>query len=357
MNLLVILVSLLLSTPAWSDAPAAVTDAQQNRHSAYVPDEYGCIWHDEFDGINCNENGCELNGEYWLFQNVNVNNEEMLYTKRQCTGYPNHYNYCVREGVFSIHARDEGGLVGCADVDCADDFGWQCESGTGCADREERFTSGRVMTKSKFEAKYGYVEVAFRLPFSRQGKSRSGLWPAFWMLDATINEGPNSCGDDPLDRSCENAWPTAGEVDILEHVSATPDMLFHNVHWDPGDNGPGWDHRSCDVRPNDACSGNMGWTQGKDIDRGYEIDWRQWNVIGIEWQENSIKWMLNGKVNSTMDTTGEEELNRAMFPIMNLAVGGAMGGDVDIEDWSDAYLEFAYIRWYQKGAENKCDLE
>jgi hypothetical protein len=58
-----------------------------------------------------------------------------------------------------------------------------------------------------------------------------------------------------------------------------------------------------------------------------------------------------------LDTTGEEELNRAMFPIMNLAVGGAMGGDVDIEDWSDAYLEFAYIRWYQKGAENKCDLE
>jgi len=346
MKPLLILVSLLFSLPAWSDAPLAAT---------YVLEGYGCIWHDEFDGVHCNENGCELNQQYWQFQNLNVNNEEMLYTQRQCTDYPDDYNYCIRDGVFSIHARDEGKPVRCDDVNCADDYGWPCESGTGCADREERYTSGRAMTKNKFEAKYGYVEVSFRLPFSRQGKSRSGLWPAFWMLDATINEGPGSCGGDSLDRSCENAWPVAGELDILEHVSATPDILFHNVHWDPGVNGPGWDHRSCDIRPIDVCSENMGW--GGQIDRGFAIDWREWNVIGIEWQENSIKWTLNGKINATMDTTGEEELNRAMFPIMNIAVGGAMGGEVDIQDWTDAFIEFAYIRWYQKGAENKCDLQ
>jgi len=346
MKPLLILVSLLLSITAWSDVPTSAT---------YVPEGYGCIWHDEFDGVNCNENGCELNQQYWQFQNLNVNNEEMLYTKRQCTDYPDEYNYCIRDGVFSIHARDEGKPVRCDDVNCADDYGWPCESGTGCADREERYTSGRVMTKNKFEAKYGYVEVAFRLPFSRQGNSRSGLWPAFWMLDATINEGPGSCGGGPLDRSCENAWPVAGELDILEHVSATPDLLFHNVHWDPGVNGPGWDHRSCDIRPIEVCSENMGW--GGQVDRGFAIDWRDWNVIGIEWQENLIKWTLNGKVNATMDTTGEEELNRAMFPIMNLAVGGAMGGEVDIQDWTDAFLEFAYIRWYQQGAINNCDLQ
>ncbi len=347
--------SLLFSMPAWPGVPAAAVNPLSEENSGYVPEGYGCIWHDEFDGVNCNENGCELDPEYWQFQNLNVNNEEMLYTRRQCTDYPDDYNYCIRGGVFSIHARDEGGPVRCKDVDCADDYGWTCESGTGCADREERYTSGRAMTKNRFAAKYGYVEVAFRLPFSRQGHSRSGLWPAFWMLDATVNEGPGSCSGDPLDRSCENAWPMAGELDILEHVSATPGLLFHNVHWDPGANGPGFDHRSCDVRPIDVCSGNMGWGEGND--RGFEIDWRDWNVIAIDWRENAFTWMLNGRATSTMDTTGEEELNRAMFPVMNLAVGGAMGGEVDIQDWSDAFVEFAYIRWYQEGAEDRCDLE
>ena len=177
------------------------------------------------------------------------------------------------------------------------------------------------------------------------------------MLDATINEGPASCGDEPLDRSCENPWPRAGELDILEHVSATLDRLVHNVHWDPGENGPGWEHRSCDVRPLDVCSENMGWAGDGAADRGFPIDWREWNVIGLEWRENAITWTLNGTVNSTMDTSGETELNRAMFPIMNLAVGGDMGGAVEIEDWRDAFLEFAYIRWYQQGADDACGLE
>jgi hypothetical protein len=45
-----------------------------------------------------------------------------------------------------------------------------------------------------------------------------------------------------------------------------------------------------------------------------------------------------------------------MYPIMNLAVGGNMGGEILIENWSDAYLEFAYIRWYQRGADDRCEL-
>jgi hypothetical protein len=41
---------------------------------------------------------------------------------------------------------------------------------------------------------------------------------------------------------------------------------------------------------------------------------------------------------------------------MNLAVGGNMGGVIDIKDWSDANIEFAYIRWYKQGEKNSCTL-
>jgi len=322
--------------------------------SPYVPAGYSCVWHDEFDGVNCNENGCEVDPQFWQFQNLNVNNEKMLYTRRQCTDHPETYNYCITDGIFSIRARDEGRLVQCAEVSCADSYGWQCDSGTGCADRPERYTSGRVMSKNKFSERFGYVEVAFRLPFSRQGLPQRGLWPAFWMLDTKIAEGPSGCGGDINDRSCELPWPSAGELDILEHVSATPDLVFHNVHWDPGAVGPAGDHTSCDQNTDNVCSGHMGWGGG--IGRGFPINWREWNILAIEWKENSIEWILNGKVNARLDTSGEEELNRAMYPIMNLAVGGNMGGVIDIKDWSDANIEFAYIRWYKQGEKNSCTL-
>lgn len=324
------------------------------QNSPFVPDGYSCVWHDEFDGVNCNENGCEVDPQFWQFQNLNVNNERMLYTQRQCTDYPESYNYCITDGVFNIRARDEGKLVHCDEVSCADSYGWQCDFGTGCADRPEQYTSGRMMSKNKFSERFGYVEIAFRLPFSRRGLSQDGLWPAFWMLDTKIAEGPSSCGGEVNDRSCELPWPSAGELDILEHVSATPDLIFHNVHWDPGATGPADDHTSCDKRPSEVCSEHMGWRRG--IASGFPVNWRVWNILAIEWKENSIQWILNGKVNAALDTSGEEELNRAMYPIMNLAVGGNMGGTVNISDWSNANIEFAYIRWYKQGAEDNCAL-
>ena len=78
------------------------------------------------------------------------------------------------------------------------------------------------------------------------------------------------------------------------------------------------------------------------------------------WRETA--WNSDGapcatrKTAAALDTSGEEELNRAMYPIMNLAVGGNMGGTVNISDWSDANIEFAYIRWYKQGAEDNCAL-
>jgi len=342
----------------WNNAGLAenqpTPNAQTSLHSPHVPEGYQCVWHDEFNGVNCNGNGCEVDSKFWQFQNLNVNNEQMLYTRRQCTDFPETYNYCIDQGILKIQARDEGKPVRCKDVQCADSFGWQCSHGDGCADREERHTSGRMMSKMKVEKRFGYIEVAFRLPFARQGISQPGLWPAFWMLDTRIAEGPSRCGSDN-DRSCELPWPTAGEVDILEHVSATPALIFHNVHWDPGSNGPVGDHASCDKRPSPVCSANLGWHRG--VDAGFEIDWRAWNVLGVKWEQDSIQWVLNGKYHGSVDTSGEAELNHTMYPIINLAVGGNMGGKIRINDWSDAFIEFAYIRWYQKDANPGCQFD
>jgi hypothetical protein len=43
-----------------------------------------------------------------------------------------------------------------------------------------------------------------------------------------------------------------------------------------------------------------------------------------------------------------------MFLIMNLAVGGTLGGPVEVKDWEHATLDVDYVRWYRKGGKDAC---
>ena len=84
--------------------------------------------------------------------------------------------------------------------------------------REESFegsayTSARLITKDKFEQRYGRFEARIRLPYGQ------GIWPAFWMLGADIDENP---------------WPGAGEIDIMEYRGQEPTVLIGSMH------GPGY---------------------------------------------------------------------------------------------------------------------
>ena len=45
---------------------------------------------------------------------------------------------------------------------------------------------------------------------------------------------------------------------------------------------------------------------------------------------------------------------RDMFLTINLAVGGTLGGAVEVTDWSHANLDVDYVRWYRKGIVDAC---
>ncbi len=75
------------------------------------------------------------------------------------------------------------------------------------------YTSGRIKTKGLFEQQRGRIEARIKLP------SGAGLWPAFWMLGANIDEVP---------------WPGCGEIDIMEFVGRRPEEVFGTLH------GPGY---------------------------------------------------------------------------------------------------------------------
>jgi hypothetical protein len=45
-----------------------------------------------------------------------------------------------------------------------------------------------------------------------------------------------------------------------------------------------------------------------------------------------------------------------MFLTINLALGGSLGGTIQITDWANAYLDVDYIRWYRAGQGDACGL-
>ena len=67
-----------------------------------------------------------------------------------------------------------------------------------------------MTTKGKREFLYGKIEARIKIPVGQ------GLWPAFWMLGANI---------DQVD------WPACGEIDIMEHIN-TDSLLYGTLHWD-----------------------------------------------------------------------------------------------------------------------------
>ena len=88
------------------------------------------------------------------------------------------------------------------------------------------YTSGRIKTQPfvcegesdgdkicGFEQEHGRFDARMKLPKGR------GLWPAFWMLGANIDEVP---------------WPDSGEIDIMEYRGQEPERVIGTLH------GPGY---------------------------------------------------------------------------------------------------------------------
>lgn len=83
----------------------------------------------------------------------------------------------------------------------------------------DRFTSGAIATKGKFEPRFGYLVCRCTHP------KQPGMWAAFWMFGS----GVTRVGDEGRDGT---------EIDIME-MPYRDGRLTSNLHWD----GYGKDHK------------------------------------------------------------------------------------------------------------------
>lgn len=233
----------------------------------------GLLWSDEFNGSGAPD------GSKWGYDIGNSgwgNNELQYYTNRTS-------NVVVEGGFLKITAKKE--------------------SYEGA-----EYTSTRLLTKGKFDFKYGKVEVRAKLP------SGKGTWPAIWMLGSNI--------------STVN-WPACGEIDIMEYVGYQPDVVHSAIH-------------------TTSSSGNTVNHKSFDLTTAEE----EFHVYGIEWTSTEISFFVDETLHYTYKPTTYNEatwpFTKNQFLILNLAIGGNWGGAQGVDD-SIFPQQFVidYVRVYQ----------
>jgi beta-glucanase (GH16 family) len=316
---------------------------------SFEPPGYVCVWHDEFGGAQgLGQPKANVNETFWTFQELDVNSEAQVYTTKQCLGHGADWNTCVEDGRLRLRARAES--VDCdRELVCAPHFGQHFH-------KTARYSSARLMTKHKVHFDGGYLEFRARLPEAdRPGPPESGLWPAVWMLGEDIDEGPPP-GD--------VKWPACGEVDVMEWTSnggvskqgwnalwLGPGGTNACSAWPQGGNaacGP------CPVAPGEcvgaAAAGARYQTRGWP-----NFDHHAWHVYGLEWDNtgsdatDQMTIFIDGTKMGVLHLGSEQAaFKRDMFLTINLALGGTLGGPIEITDWAHATLDVDYVRWYRR---------
>ncbi|WP_291985740.1 glycoside hydrolase family 16 protein [Luteitalea sp.] len=173
------------------------------------------------------------------------------------------------------------------------------------------YTSARLVTRGKGDWTYGRLEIRARLPRGR------GSWPAIWMLATT---------------SGAMKWPDDGEIDIMEHVGFDHGTVHASVHTKAYHHSIGT-QKTAKVTVADASEA--------------------FHVYSVDWDRDRVAVAVDGR---TYFTFARESGDTRVWPfagpfhlLLNVAVGGAWGGQQGIDESSLPYrMTVDYVRVYQK---------
>ena len=230
--------------------------------------DWNMIWNDEF-------NGAALDASKWQPETGATgwgNNELQNYT-----GSSNNVQFS--NGELHIVARNDGPAG-------------------------QQYSSARLITKNLFSLKYGRVKGRIRIP------SGQGIWPAFWMLGANIDQTP---------------WPGCGEIDIMEHIN-NENKIYGTAHWNNGGLN--------------SNSGNLVTSVS-----GY-------HEYAVEWDSLSIRFFMDGALyhqHSVSQSNGSsDEFTKPFFLLLNVAVGGNWPGYPNSTTIFPAVMDVDFVRVWQR---------
>ena len=183
---------------------------------------------------------------------------------------------------------------------------------------KKTYTSGRINTLGKFEAKYGIFEARLKVP---QGQ---GFLPAFWMM--------------PANEQIYGQWPLCGEIDIMEVLGNDIKKSYSTLHF-------GEPHTQKQVF--------------KTLKKGDFAN--EFHTYAVEWLPDEFKFYVDGEYIGSVTEwftkkAGDEPVtfpapyDQPYYMILNVAVGGNWPGNPDHTTKFDerAQMVVDYVRVYQK---------
>jgi beta-glucanase (GH16 family) len=257
------------------------------------PEDWELVWSDEFDKEGLPD------PSRWSYEEGFVRNRELQYYTVGRTE-----NARVENGHLIITARREQWPNARHQSD-APERQWQQHR------TQANYTSASLTTRGRAEWTYGRIEVRAQLPGGR------GTWPAVWTLGTNMGEV---------------GWPACGEIDIMEYVGHDPGVVHANVH-------------------------SRGYNHTRGNGRGARIEIADaetaFHVYAVEWTPDHLKFFVDDLHYFTLknDGTGVDSwpFDAPQFLILNLAIGGAWGGQQGVDDniFPQRFL-IDYVRVYRR---------
>jgi beta-glucanase (GH16 family) len=173
--------------------------------------------------------------------------------------------------------------------------------------RSARLESWQTFGPGRFEARID-------LPTTQ------GMWPAFWLLPRA------------------KAWPTGGEIDILENRGSEPMLVSSAYHWQVDPSVPCCDEHEFDADEHTAT------------DNGTPVNFHNgFHVYAVEWEATQLRFYVDGELHFTLRETASRPIfENPMNIILNLAVGGQFGGDPDASTQFPQFMDVDYVRVWQR---------
>lgn len=168
----------------------------------------------------------------------------------------------------------------------------------------QAYSSARLLTRGKAQWRYGFFEVRAKMPCGR------GTWPAAWMLGTG------------------GRWPEDGEIDIVEHQGHRPERASSAVHMAAGHGGQ-------------AAGGATRLPTACTAFHNYQVHWTPQHL------HFSIDGVVHFHYPNLKLGPSAWPFDQANFLILNLAIGGDLGGPVDDAIFPVA-MEVEHVRVYQR---------
>lgn len=166
------------------------------------------------------------------------------------------------------------------------------------------YTSARLKSQGLRSFTYGKIEVRAKLPASQ------GTWPAIWMLGSSFSTV---------------GWPHCGEMDIMEQTGWEKNKVLGTFHWQDS-SSDSYAHYGLETEASTSTS--------------------EFHLYSLEWTPELIHVYYDDVRYVTMENNENLPFNADFFIILNIAMGGNLGGDID-PDFAEDSMEIDYVRVYQ----------